>query len=175
MESLNTNKDPIYYSQENFLKLKYNQKQNSRQRKISIHNSLDDEMSVDLLPNDNLFLSLARDKRHNEVAKNISYDEDKENFKKKSKDSTKLKLEKKGQDKTYNDDIVHILKYADENNPHSLILEICQRLKWSYPDVDSFKINENDINVYKTQVKLKGYMGAGIGITKKISKSKLAI
>jgi hypothetical protein len=72
----------------------------------------------------------------------------------------------------YHDDIVHILKYAEENNPHSLIIELCQNLKWTFPNIDSYQITENNINVYKTNIKLKNFSGEAIGITKKISKSK---
>jgi len=81
----------------------------------------------------------------------------------------------KSQNQKYHDDIVHILKYAEENNPHSLIIELCQNLKWAFPNVQSYQIVENNVNVYKTQIKLKTFTGEAIGITKKISKSKLHI
>lgn len=71
----------------------------------------------------------------------------------------------------YNNDIMHILKYAEDNNPHSLVLEVCQTLKWEHPKVQSWEILENNINVYKTSVTLKKFYGEGVGITKKISRS----
>lgn len=81
------------------------------------------------------------------------------------------KRPEKSQNNKYKDDIMHILKYAEDNNPTSLVTEICANFKWDYPDIDTIKILEDNINVYKTQIKLKSFMGEGIGITKKISRS----
>ena len=73
----------------------------------------------------------------------------------------------KPQNQMYKDDIFHILKYAEDNNPISLVSEVCAKLKWDQPDIESIQIIEDNINVYKTQIKLKHFMGEGIGITKK--------
>jgi hypothetical protein len=72
----------------------------------------------------------------------------------------------------YQDDIMHILKYAEENNPMSLIFEVCAILKWELPQVESFEMLENNLKVYKSNVKVKHFQGEGVGITKKISRSK---
>jgi hypothetical protein len=106
---------------------------------------------------------------------NIDKTSDEENFTPIGNFTTKRKTKEKSnkpQNQKYHDDIVHILKYAEENNPHSLLIELCQSLKWTFPNINSYEISENNINVYKTQIGLKSFKGDAIGITKKISKSK---
>jgi hypothetical protein len=100
----------------------------------------------------------------------IDLDKKKYDLNRTSKINNNLEKKKKPTQK-YRDDIVHILKYAEESNPNSLVLELCQNLKWAPPDFDSVEVIENNFNVYKTQCKLKNFVGEGVGITKKISRS----
>jgi hypothetical protein len=79
----------------------------------------------------------------------------------------------KENDNKYNTDIIQILKYAEENNPHCLLQEISQNLKWENTIIESQEINENNTLLYKTKAKLKTFYGEGIGITKKQSKGKI--
>jgi|LauGreDrversion4_2_1035121.scaffolds.fasta_scaffold290641_1 hypothetical protein len=83
--------------------------------------------------------------------------------------------EKRKPESKFKSDILHILEYAEKNNPLSLVMELCAKLKWEFPKIETFQMLEGNVNVYKTTMALRHYEGEGVGITKKISRKKSSV
>jgi hypothetical protein len=73
----------------------------------------------------------------------------------------------------YDDDIHLVMKYADSVHPFKLVIEFCQKFKWSHPQIDTFSIGTNENPMFKTTISVKNnkYKGEAEGNQKKVSKS----
>ncbi len=84
-------------------------------------------------------------------------------------------FEKKKPKSKFKLDILRILEYAEANNPLSLVMELCAKLKWEFPKIETFQMLEGCVYVFKTTMQLRHFEGEGVGITKKISRKKSSV
>jgi hypothetical protein len=75
----------------------------------------------------------------------------------------------------YDKDIEMVMKYAESAHPFKLVIEFCQKFKWSSPEIDTYNIGTDENPQFKTTISIKNntFKGEALGIQKKSSKSKL--
>ena len=72
----------------------------------------------------------------------------------------------------YDKDIEMVMKYAESAHPFKVVIEFCQKFKWSTPEIETYNIGTNESPQFKTTISIKNntFKGEAVGVQKNYPK-----